>query len=59
MTQESKGAKFKGAAADVADKIVKRLFWDIDKFQKLAKYLILISEGLRVPRHSAGFTTYH
>lgn len=29
-TQESKGAKFKGAAADVADKVVKQLIKDID-----------------------------
>lgn len=36
-TQESKGAKFKGAAADVADKIVKRLLWDIEKSQKGTK----------------------
>jgi hypothetical protein len=30
-TQESKGAKFKGASADVADKIVKQLLRDIEK----------------------------
>jgi curli biogenesis system outer membrane secretion channel CsgG len=30
-TQESKGAKFKGASADVADKIVKQLLHDLDK----------------------------
>ncbi len=30
-TQESKGAKYKGATADVADKVVKQLLWDIDK----------------------------
>jgi hypothetical protein len=28
-TQESKGAKFKGASADVADKVVKQLLHDI------------------------------
>lgn len=33
-TQESKGAKFKGASADVADKIVKQLIRDIDKAEK-------------------------
>jgi hypothetical protein len=30
-TQESKGAKYKGASADVANKIVKQLIWDIAK----------------------------
>jgi hypothetical protein len=30
-TKESKGAKYKGAAADVADQIVKQLLWDLDK----------------------------
>lgn len=30
-TQESKGAKYKGASADVADKIVKQLIWDRTK----------------------------
>jgi hypothetical protein len=30
-TQESKGAKYKGASADVADKIVKQLIWDVAK----------------------------
>src|SRR5438045_1587797 len=29
--QESKGAKYKGATADVADKIVKQLLHDLDK----------------------------
>lgn len=33
-TQESKGAKFKGASADVADKVVKQLLHDMDKMQK-------------------------
>lgn len=33
-TQESKGAKYKGASADVADKIVKQLLWDLDKAEK-------------------------
>jgi hypothetical protein len=33
-TQESKGAKFKGASADVADKIVKQLIRDIAKAGK-------------------------
>lgn len=32
-TKESRGAKFKGASADVADQIVKRLLWDLDKLQ--------------------------
>jgi hypothetical protein len=36
-TQESKGAKFKGAGADVADKVVKQLLHDIDKMtQKMS-----------------------
>lgn len=30
-TQESHGAKFKGASADVADKVVKQLLHDLDK----------------------------
>jgi len=30
-TQESKGAKYRGASADVASKIVKQLIWDIAK----------------------------
>ena len=29
-TQESKGAKYKGATADVADKVVKQLLWDLE-----------------------------
>lgn len=33
-TQESKGAKFKGASADVADKIVKQLLRDIARGEK-------------------------
>jgi curli biogenesis system outer membrane secretion channel CsgG len=33
-TQESKGAKYKGAAADVADKIVKQLLRDIEKLSR-------------------------
>lgn len=32
-TQESKGAKYKGAGADVADKIVKQLLKDLEKAQ--------------------------
>jgi hypothetical protein len=32
--QESKGAKYKGASADVADKIVKQLMRDIEKIEK-------------------------
>jgi hypothetical protein len=35
-TQESKGAKFKGASADVADKVVKQLLHDIEKMEKAA-----------------------
>jgi len=34
-TQESKGAKYKGAAADVADRIVKQLLRDLDKLDRL------------------------
>lgn len=33
-TQESKGAKYKGALADVADKIIKQLLRDIDRLEK-------------------------
>jgi hypothetical protein len=36
-TKESKGAKYKGASADVADQIVKQLIWDLDKLQRPAK----------------------
>ena len=36
-TQESKGAKYKGASADVADKVVKRLMSDLDRLQASAK----------------------
>ena len=32
-TQESKGAKYKGASADVADKCVKQLLRDIGKLE--------------------------
>ena len=35
-TQESKGAKYKGASADVADKITKQLLHDIEKLEKAA-----------------------
>jgi hypothetical protein len=34
-TQESLGAKFKGASADVADKVVKQLIADIEKSRRL------------------------
>jgi hypothetical protein len=30
-TKESKGAKYKGASADVAEQVVKQLIWDLDK----------------------------
>ena len=33
-TQESTGAKYKGASADVADKVVKQLLRDLEKLQK-------------------------
>ena len=33
-TQESKGAKYKGASADVADKCVKQLLRDVEKVEK-------------------------
>jgi curli biogenesis system outer membrane secretion channel CsgG len=33
-TQESKGAKYKGASADVADKCVKQLLHDVEKLQR-------------------------
>lgn len=33
-TQESKGAKYKGASADVADKVVKQLMRDVDRAEK-------------------------
>jgi hypothetical protein len=32
-TQESRGAKYKGASADVADKVVKRLMLDLERLQ--------------------------
>lgn len=32
-TQESKGAKYKGASADVAEKVVKQLLWDLEKME--------------------------
>ena len=35
-TQESRGAKYKGASADVADKVVKRLMFDLEKLQATA-----------------------
>ena len=36
-TQESKGAKFRGASADVADKIVKQLLADLEKARRPAE----------------------
>ncbi len=33
-TQESRGAKYKGASADVADKIVKQLLRDAQKTER-------------------------
>jgi len=33
-TQESKGAKYKGASADVADKVVKQLLRVVEKIEK-------------------------
>jgi curli biogenesis system outer membrane secretion channel CsgG len=36
-TQESKGAKYKGASADVAEKIIKQLMWDLEKLQPKQK----------------------
>jgi len=36
-TKESKGAKYKGASADVADQIVKQLSWDLDKLGAVQK----------------------
>jgi hypothetical protein len=36
-TQESKGAKYKGASADVAEKVVKQLLWDLEKLQPQSK----------------------
>lgn len=38
-TQESKGAKYKGASADVAEKVVKQLMWDLEKLQPKQKPL--------------------
>jgi hypothetical protein len=32
-TKESKGAKYKGASADVAAQVVKQLLWDLEKLQ--------------------------
>lgn len=34
-TKESKGAKYKGASADVADQVVKQLIWDLDKLSSV------------------------
>ena len=36
-TKESKGAKYKGASADVADQIVKQLLWDLEKLDEVKK----------------------
>jgi hypothetical protein len=36
-TQESKGAKYKGASADVAEKIVKQLLRDIAKAEQTSQ----------------------
>ena len=33
-TKDSKGAKYKGASADVAEQVVKQLLWDLDKLKK-------------------------
>jgi hypothetical protein len=33
-TQESKGARYKGANADAADKVVKQLLRDLDKLKE-------------------------
>lgn len=33
-TQESRGAKYKGASADVADKIAKQLLHDLEKAER-------------------------
>jgi hypothetical protein len=33
-TQESNGAKFRGASADVADKITKQLTLDLERLRK-------------------------
>ena len=34
-TQESNGAKFRGASADVADKITRQLMADFDRLRKM------------------------
>lgn len=36
-TKESKGAKYKGASADVAAQVVKQLLWDLEKVEKAHK----------------------
>lgn len=36
-TKESKGAKYKGASADVASQVVKQLLWDLEKAEKTQK----------------------
>jgi hypothetical protein len=36
-TKESKGAKYKGASADVASQVVKQLLWDLEKAEKAQK----------------------
>ncbi len=44
-TQESKGAKYKGASADVADRCVKELLRDIDKLEKAGATLTPSTPG--------------
>ena len=36
-TQESKGAKYKGASTDAVEKVVKQLLWDLDKLEPKTK----------------------
>jgi len=43
-TQESKGAKYKGASADVAEKCVKQLLHDVEKLERAA-----VSQGTASP----------
>jgi len=39
-TQESRGGKYKGASADVADKVVKQLLRDLEKIEKKRDQLV-------------------
>lgn len=50
-TQESKGAKYKGASADVADKCVKQLLRDVEKLEGDGKTPAASSAPTPTPKH--------